>query len=110
MDANEGLTGVAEINRIHRAGLGAVTAANTPAFFNDDAAAIALGIRVGGTGSGTGCRIAGKAGSRFKTGGQTSGGHNADACRQPGQPFVDYSSARQGAGIAADAAFHSRGG
>jgi hypothetical protein len=73
MDANIGLPNVIEINRIYRTGMGTVTAVNTQTLFDNDAAAIALGICAGGTGCGTGCRIAGHAGSGFKTGRQPTG-------------------------------------
>jgi hypothetical protein len=73
MDANIGFANVIEINRIHWTGMGTVTAVNTQTLFDDDTAAFALGICAGGTGFGTGCRIAGQAGSGFKTGRQPTG-------------------------------------
>lgn len=57
---------------IYRAGVNAVTAVNAQFFLYDYAAAFAMGKSPGGAGVGTGCRVAGEAVGRRKTGGQSA--------------------------------------
>ena len=72
VDAHKRLPRIVEVNRIHRAGLGTVAAADTKIFFDDDAAALACCIGTGRTDLRTGGGAAGQAGSGFKTGGHAA--------------------------------------
>ncbi len=88
MYADKGLAGVVQVDGIHRAGLGALPAADAQAFLYFDAATLALGKGARGAERGTGRRIAGQAANGREAGGQAAGGLDADAGSQPGKVVV----------------------
>jgi hypothetical protein len=98
-----------EIDRIHRACRGTLTAADTELLTYENAAAFPLGIGAGGTGRSARGRVTGKAGLRLKSAREPAGRHDPDARRIPGKKFVDNARACQGARVASDAAFHPVG-
>jgi len=67
MDADEGLAHTVEINRIHRAGLGAISTTDTEVPPDYNPTAFALGIGPSGAGHGTGSGVTGQTGFCLET-------------------------------------------
>lgn len=94
---------------IHGADIDTIATTDTELATNGYPATWPLFETAGGAGSNTRCRITGKATFGKKSRRKSSRTLDPDACGLPGKPFIDQTSAGQGAGMTANTAIHMRG-
>jgi hypothetical protein len=94
---------------IHRTGGHALAATDAELLPDHHPASLPLAEGPGGTGRGTGSRIAGQAMHCHKPGGQAPGGMDPDTGATPGNPLMDKPGASQRTRMAANTLVHPRG-
>ena len=108
VDADVGIDLVVQEDRVHRARLRALAAADAEVLLLPDPAVAALAQGAGGTRLGARGRTAGQACPGLEPGGKSARRGDADPGLVPGQDLVDLPGTGQGTGMTADAPLHAR--